>query len=166
MVFSNILVETRHFHGDWWGMAEPIYITSYPRRDGHRVGRVRGIRFQNIVCRSENGVVVAGSAGSRIGDIVFDNVRVELNKTSTWEGGKHDMRPNEGNTVVPRDVSGFWLSQADGVTLRNCEVVWGANRPGYYAHALEADDVTGLRIENFHGEAARAGLPAQKIAAR
>jgi polygalacturonase len=163
IVFSNILIETRHFHGDWWGMAEPVYITAYPRRDGHKVGRIRGIRFQNIVCRSENGIVVAGSEGSRVGDIQFDNVRVELNKTSKWDGGKHDMRPNEGNTVVPRPVSGFWISRADGVTLRNCEVVWGDNRPGYYAHALEAENVTGLRVENFHGEAAHPGLPARKM---
>jgi hypothetical protein len=38
--------------------------------------------------------------------------------------------------------------------LRNCRLAWGPNRPDYFTHALEAEDVTGLEYPGFAGEAA------------
>jgi hypothetical protein len=38
--------------------------------------------------------------------------------------------------------------------LKRCRVAWGENRPEYFTHALEADDVRGLQVSGFQGEAA------------
>jgi hypothetical protein len=46
------------------------------------------------------------------------------------------------------------ISQADNVTLKHCRVSWGRNRPNYFTHALEAENVTELRLTDFVGEAA------------
>jgi hypothetical protein len=43
---------------------------------------------------------------------------------------------------------------ADNVSLRRCRIAWGANRPDYFTHALEAHDVTGLSYPDFTGESA------------
>jgi hypothetical protein len=47
-----------------------------------------------------------------------------------------------------------YCQQASGVTLRNSEVAWGANRPDYFGYALEAHAVSDLRLEGFRGAAA------------
>lgn len=37
------------------------------------------------------------------------------------------------------------------ISLRNCEVAWGANRPDYLQRAIHTENVTSLRLENFTG---------------
>lgn len=84
VLFSNIIVETRYFHEKWWGRGEPIYITAIPWTAEHAIGKVKHIRFQNILCRSENGVYIHGWTPGLIDDLLLENVRVELDKWSSW----------------------------------------------------------------------------------
>lgn len=154
IIFSNIIVETRLFHEDWWGMAEPIYITAIPWTAQHGIGHVRHIRFSNILCRSENGVFIKGWDKSLIDDILLENVRVELDKWSKWPGGRQDIRPCPGGGLLDHPTSGFYIENAQNVTLRNCEVVWGKNLPEYFRHALDYRNVDNLALENFKGQAA------------
>ena len=158
VLFSNMIVETRLFHDDWWGRAEPIYVTAIPWTAQHKIGRVRHIRFSNVLCRSENGVFIQGWDRGLIEDILLDNVRVEIDKWSKWPGGRQDIRPcpgdNMGDGLLEHPTAGFFIKQARNVTLRNCEVVWGTTRPDYFRHALESHDVDNLVLENFRGDAA------------
>jgi len=154
IIFSNIIVETRLFHEDWWGMAEPIYITAIPWTAQHTIGHVRHVRFSNILCRSENGVFIKGWDKSLIDDILLENVRVELDKWSKWPGGRQDIRPCPGEGLLDHPTSGFYIENAQNVTLRNCEVVWGKNLPEYFRHALDYRNVDNLTLENFKGQAA------------
>lgn len=154
VIFSNIIVETRLFDTDWWGRGEPIYICLAPWSASDTIGHVRRVRFSNILCRGENGVFVYASEAGHIHDIVFDNVRVEMTKWTKWEGGRQDIRPCVGEGLPTYPNSGFFLHNAEGITLRDCEVVWGENRPDYYHHALEAIHVDKLKLQNFVGEAA------------
>ena len=86
--------------------------------------------------------------------IYFENVRVEINKVSTHRGGLYDRRPCDVAGLIERRSAGFYLNQADGVTVRNCQVVWGRNRPNYFGHAVEAHNVSDLTIDNLKGAAA------------
>jgi len=155
VIFSNIIIETRLFHHDWWGRAEPIYVCAMPWTPDVVMGQVKHVRFSNILCKGENGVFVYGWQQDTLQDIVFERVRVELNKTSSIPAGKQDLRPFEGGEGLPDyPTSGFLIRNAQGVTLRDCEVYWGENRPEAYHHALEAINVQGLKLENFRGESA------------
>ena len=154
VLFSNMVIETRLFDTAWWGAAEPMYVTVAPWTEADTIGLVRHIRFSNVLCQSESGVVIYCPEAGHIEDILFENVRVELNKTSKWEGGYLDLRPMPGEDMPKRALSGFRLENARGVTLRNCEVAWGENRPDYYHHALEAVNVADLKIENLKGVSA------------
>jgi hypothetical protein len=49
---------------------------------------------------------------------------------------------------------GISLRYADNVTLKRCAVAWGETRPDYFTHALEAENVTGLQLSGFSGQAA------------
>jgi hypothetical protein len=157
VLFSNVIVETRLFHDRWWGRAEPIYVTVIPWTAAHEIGHVRHVRFSNVLCRSENGVFIQGWEKDRIDDVLLENVRVELDKWSRWPGGHHDLRPCPGEGLPEHLTAGFFIQNARNVTLRNCEVVWGQNRPDYFRHALETHDVDGLVLENFKGESAHPG---------
>lgn len=154
ILFSNMIVETRLFHERWWGRAEPIYIAAIPWTAAHRIGRVRRVRFTNVLCRSENGVFIQGWQLGQVEDILLENVRVELDKWSKWPGGRHDLRPCPGEELPEHPTAGFFIKNARGVTLRNCQVVWGETRPGYFRHALESHAVEDLALENFRGAAA------------
>jgi Glycosyl hydrolases family 28 len=163
ILFSNMVVETRIFNPKWWGRGEPIYLTSIPWKDEHKIGQVKNVRFINILCRSENGVLVQGWHPELVDGVLLENVRVEMDKWSDVAGGQHDLRPCPydgggdgpvGSGVFDHAISGFFIKSATNVTLRNCEVVWGKNRPDYFHHALETEDVKNLVVENFRGESA------------
>jgi len=175
VLFSNILIESHFFSDNWWGKAEPIYVTAYPRPDPAgsrryapgqttgRAGAVHDIFFSNVKCRSENGIYVSGETAGLVTNIFFDQVDVLLTKITALPGGVYDQRPAPGAGLVPGTTSAFYLDRASTITLRNCSVRWGAGPPAYYAHALEAHAVTGLRVGNLLGESA---FPARLAAVR
>jgi hypothetical protein len=170
VVFSDMVLETRYFYPSWWGRAEPIYVTAIHRAAGTELGRVRNVRFRNILCRSENGVFLCGSEDSPLEDVELSDVRVEIDKWSKWPGGQQDRRPcmsrdtdfgiepekHEG--LSEHATSGVYAEHAAGLRLRGVRVVWGANRQDYWAHALEAHHVQGLDLGGFEGTAGREGV--------
>jgi hypothetical protein len=108
-----------------------------------------------VLCRSENGVFISGTPDSPIEDVLLDNVRVEVNKTSKWPGGRYDRRPPEDDEhLYPHTTAGVFIEQAKDIALRNVSVAWGENRPDTYGPALECHNVTGLDLQAFRGEAA------------
>jgi len=160
VIFSNCIVETRVFDAAWWGAGEAIYVVANPWTAADRVGSVRNIRFSNILCRCEGGVYVRGSSPDAINGLVFDNVRVEMDKWSKWPA-RRDLRPLPGygdqdlqHGVSAAAVSAFHVENARGVTVRNCEVTWAGMPQPFWRHALEAHNVDGLVLEQLRGTAA------------
>lgn len=141
VLFSDCVIETRLFHDDWWGKAEAIYVTSAPRTPATRVGAIRHVRFRNILCRGEAGAYIAAVAPGRIDDVVLDGVRIELQKTSKWPGGRHDLRPGAIG-LLERPVAGIYVANATGVRLADAEVVCAL--PADFGPPLEAHNAPGL----------------------
>ncbi|MEQ1796818.1 MAG: glycosyl hydrolase family 28 protein [Lacibacter sp.] len=178
VVFSNMIIESHLFSDVWWGKAEPIYITAYRRAKGNnkdanwrfpkgategRVGQVSNITFSNIKCISENGIYISGESQDKIDHIIFDQVDVVINKTTTLPGGVYDRRPCEVDGFVKGRTSGFYIDGAGLVSLRNSSVQWGASRPDYFAHAIESSTIRTISIIGFTGESANPEkLPAVK----
>ena len=122
VVFSNIQLDCRLWSDVWWGKAEPIYVTSYPRANGNhkdanwrfpkgqiegRCGEVSRIYFNNITALSENGCFVGGDVPGKVKDIYFNNVRVKLNSTDSRllnpDSFIIDRRPCKGEGFVKAD---------------------------------------------------------------
>ena len=157
VIFSDMTIETRLFHDLWWGKAEPIYVTAIPRHEQSSVGKIRHVRFHNLLCRSENGIFLAADQLGMIEDVRIQDVRVELNKWSKWPGGFHDYRPTQGGEhtgICAHPTSGVFLKNLVDTSIRNVDVCWGSNRPSYFGHALEAQGCERLSLHNFRGEAA------------
>ncbi len=118
VVFSNIMLDCRLWSDVWWGKAEPIYVTSYPRANGNhkdanwrfpkgqiegRCGEVARIWFNNITATSENGCFVGGDVMGKVHDIHFNNVHINLVKPANGPCGVFDKRPCKGEGFVKAD---------------------------------------------------------------
>lgn len=116
VVFSNIQMDCQLWSDVWWGQAEPIYVTSYPRANGNhkdanwrfpkgetvgRCGEVSRIFFNNIIAVSENGCFVGGDEKGKVNNIYFNNVRLFNKKVTNYEGGQIDLRPCRDTKFLP-----------------------------------------------------------------
>ena len=135
VVFSNIQLDCRLWSDVWWGKAEPIYVTSYPRANGNhkdanwrfpkgqiegRCGEVSRIYFNNITALSENGCFVGGDVPGKVKDIYFNNVRVSLSHLSPLI--QMDKRPCKGEGFIK--VSAEELQKAKvPVITENAEIM-------------------------------------------
>ncbi|MBR0115997.1 MAG: right-handed parallel beta-helix repeat-containing protein, partial [Prevotella sp.] len=134
VVFSNIMLDCRLWSDVWWGKAEPIYVTSYPRANGNhkdanwrfpkgqlegRCGQVERIFFQNIVATSENGCFIGGDTDDKVRDIHLSHVTLYLKKSTMYQGGIYDKRPCRGEGFVTDKVYGLYVEKAAQVTADN-----------------------------------------------
>lgn len=116
VVFSNIQMDCQLWSDVWWGQAEPIYVTSFPRANGNhkdanwrfpkgetvgRCGKVSRIFFNNITAVSENGCFVGGDEKGKVNNIYFNNVRLFNKKVTNYDGGQIDLRPCRDTKFLP-----------------------------------------------------------------
>lgn len=160
--YSDIIIETRRFCPDWWGTAEPIVLTSFNRDNNTKSGKIKNIRFKNITCKGENGVLLHGNADNHLEDISFENVQVEVTKTSKWACGVYDLRPCIDYGVESHKNAGFFLRYADNVTVEKTKVRFGTVCDEY-AYALDAENCENLSLLRFDGKAANETLDAVYI---
>ncbi|HVU33940.1 MAG TPA: glycosyl hydrolase family 28 protein [Opitutaceae bacterium] len=161
IAFQDITFTSRFFSDPWWGRGEAISFTAMPRTPTTKLGKLSGLRVQNVTGRAENSIRIDGSAQSRISDVRFENVDVTFDRWTRYPGGMWDNRPTTALAgIEPHGTCGIGIRHADDVVLKNCRVGWGSNRPDYFTHALEAEDVNGLQMPGFVGEAAHPGQPA------
>ena len=139
VIFSNMIVDCRFFSDVWWGKAEPIYVTSYPRAVGNhkdagwrfpkgategKCGEVSHIYFHNVKCFGENGCFVGGDTQDKVNNIYFDEVEVNLQKRTDYEGGIYDKRPCLGEGFINDDTYGFYIHTASAIHIDDCDVNW------------------------------------------
>ncbi|HKI68604.1 MAG TPA: glycosyl hydrolase family 28 protein [Verrucomicrobiae bacterium] len=150
VLFANITVQTGFQPHKWWGAAEPIHISHFPRTAATKLGRVRNIRFSNILCRGENGVFLMGWTNSPLENIVLDNVRVEIAKTSDVPGGFYDERPVGvfTNGIFEHKLAGIYARDVDGLTLTHTEVVWGQPKDKSYGKAFDESNVQNPELDH------------------
>jgi polygalacturonase len=122
VLFHNITIQTRLRHPEvFWGMAEPIAITVFQRKVDTTVGHVRNIRFSNILCDSENGILLFGEKEGDISNIRFQNVSLQLGSHTGYPQGIYDLRPNTGSSFTPRACCLVRGLNAQHIFFQNCD---------------------------------------------
>jgi hypothetical protein len=153
--FSDIKFLSRYYADPWWGRGEAISLTALPRTAQSKVGTLHNVCFRNIFGRAENSARVSGIVSNRVHDIRFEKVSLEFGRWTSYPGGVFDNRPTTAMPAIePHSTPGFSLRYADNVILKNCKVRWMDKLPTYFTHALKAEDVGGLQLTGFQGEAA------------
>ena len=132
VMFSNIIMDCQLWSDVWWGKAEPIYVTSYPRANGNhkdanwrfpkgetvgRCGEVSRIYFNNIVANSENGCFVGGDIEGKVNNVHLCNVRLVRKKVTAYEGGAIDLRPCRDTQFMPTQGRAVTTQNVTGCTL-------------------------------------------------
>lgn len=159
--FSDMTVDCRLFSDVWWGKAEPIYVTSYPRAAGdHKdagwrfpkgadkgeCGEVSHIYFHNIRCTSENGIFMGGDVPGKVNHIYLDQVSLCLRKQTEYEGGVYDKRPCEGKGFLKGNTYGFLLHTVSDIGLNACNVEWGSPLPDHAAGDIKQINTERVKI--------------------
>jgi polygalacturonase len=163
VTFTDIRIETHLVADRWWGKAEPIHVSVFPRQLMDQPGKVRNMKFVNIRATGENGVFIAASDKASIENMLLDNVQIAIRKSADFPGGVYDTRPGAGNAILKQRTAGIYASRVTGLTLKNCSIKWGENAPETWGAALETKKVTGLTVENFSGKSAFPGKVEDRI---
>lgn len=152
VVARDIEIHSRLHSREWWGASEAVYVSAHPRLPGGRVGHLRGLRFSRIVSNGEAGVFIQGSPQCIPEDIVLEDIKLDIAKTTPWPS-RFDLRPPEELGVEEQGVTiaGIRLQDARGIRIRRCSVRWGAPAPESYGAVLWTQRVGDLELDDFHG---------------
>jgi polygalacturonase len=160
VLFANITIETGFSPHKWWGAAEPIHVSHFPRSPQTKLGRVRNIRFHNILCRGENGIFLHGWTNRPLENIVLDNVRLEVAKTSDVPGGFYDLRPQGVfKGIFESRLAGIYARHINGLSLRHTEIAWGQPSDKAYGEALDQVGVERLELNDVRLGASPGAAP-------
>jgi len=155
IIFRDIKFTSRYHSDPWWGRGEAISFTAIQRTNSIPLGKIQNVLVQNVTGLAENSIRVYGAEPGHIENVRFQNVAVKFNRWTKYKGGLFDNRPTKVyEPILTHSNPGFALQNAKDITLLNCRVSWGANLPDYFTHAFEAENVTGLKLARFKGEAA------------
>ena len=139
VTFFNLNISTRMFSKEhWWGEAEPIAITAVKRREDTAIGHIRNVRFQNINCSGENGILIYGDDSSNIDGITFENVSLHLEEITGWPKDCHDLRPNEGNRIIKDSLNAVYARNAQNLTFKELQI---SVSPRMQRHMVKQTDI-------------------------
>ncbi len=157
MLFSNMIIDTRLYPGQWWGHGEPIHISALPGIGSKEVGRISNVRFTNIIAKGEEGIVLYGSQESTLKDIRFDNVQLTLNRGPLTDlyGGNFDLRATNDpkQAIFKHDIPALYAQHVHGLTIKDFDVRWDPLLPDYFTNALACENFEQLTIDGLTGGA-------------
>ncbi len=160
VLFSNIIMQTHQFTGDWWGKAEPIYIAV--RLDQPFNGRtlIKNIRFTNITANAEDGVIIYGTRQNEIKNISFDHIRIRIKGGLNADavGGNFDLRglgADPALSLFKHFIPGIYSQYVDGLCINDFKLEWADSLPGYFSNGIYCEHFKNVRIDGFDGRQAQ-----------
>jgi polygalacturonase len=158
LVFSNIIIETRLHTGDWWGQGDPIHLSAVRLLKDVAPGTIRNVKFQNVLCKGESGIVVFGTEESVIEDVSFNNVSLHITASplDAVAGGNFDLRPvlDPRLQIFSHDIPGLYAQYVKNLQIRDFDLSWDQVKAQYFTNGIEVGNFEGVRIEDFRGTAA------------
>lgn len=137
VLFTDITVECRRRHFNWWGDGDPIWLVILKRRETSRTGKIENVRFNNILA--------TGVGTSRIESRVGRNINgVSLNNVSIHMRAEHTPDKRATHALEAIDV--------DNLTINNLQISWATDSiQPKWKHALYLDSVFGFQLKGFEG---------------
>ncbi len=158
IVFSNVVIETRLHTGDWWGNGEPIHISAVRLTKDVTLGSIRNVKFQNVVCRGESGIVVYGSDENVIENLTFDGVSLHIAASPIGDeaGGNFDLRPvmDPKLQLFAHDIPGLYAQYVRNFRIRDFDLTWDAVTQPFFTNGLDIREFDGVSLDGFSGTGA------------
>ena len=164
VLFSNIILRTGLITGHWWGKGEPVNVSAVPMRSGTELGRIRRVRFHNILAESENAFLIYGSPESVIEDILVADCKLHLrnSKLQPSYGGNFDLRgaADLSKALFEHDIPGLFFRHVRGLRVRGFQLSWDDSLPEFFSHGIEGEEFEDVVLQGFEGRQARSGARA------
>jgi polygalacturonase len=155
LIFSNIVIHTHLYSGNWWGKGEPIHISAVKATANGQTGKIKNIRFSNITADAETGILIYGIAESYIEDIFLDRVSLTIHsgKNSVSYGGNFDLQPMYPSNIAifKHDIPGLYAQYVKNLNISGFTLTWGQRLPSYFTQGVEINHFKNVRIEGMMG---------------
>ena len=154
ITFSNINIETHLRTGDWWGNGEPIHISAVRGKDSVKLGQIKHVLFENIICRGEDGILVYGSNESILEDVSFNHIRFELtdSKLNDVAGGNIDLRGSSlQKSLFESDIPGLYAQYIKGLRINDFQLQWTNTRMPFFTNGIQVNHFEDVEIKDFKG---------------
>ena len=151
MTFSNIIIETRLYTGDWWGNGEPIHISVIRGKEKVSIGHISNIKFENIIAKSEAGILLYSSKEGYVKDISFRDVSLHINNSAKNDicGGNFDLRPatDPKLNLFSHDIPAFYAENVQDIQLHNVEICWDNVNEPFFTNGIELNNFNNVLID-------------------
>jgi len=151
MTFSNIIIQTRLHTGDWWGNGEPIHISVIRGKEKVSIGFIRNIKFENIIAKSEAGVLLYASKEGKVENISFRDISLYIMNSpqNVTSGGNFDLRPatDPKFTLFSHDIPAFYGENVRNIQLNNVEIKWDDVTEPCFTSGVEFNDFDNILID-------------------
>ncbi|MDZ7314349.1 MAG: glycosyl hydrolase family 28 protein [candidate division KSB1 bacterium] len=155
MTFTNIVIKTRLHTGDWWGQGEPIHLSAVRLTKEVTLGKLRNIKFLNIICRSESGILVYGSDESVIENVSFNGISLHIadGGLNDVAGGNFDLRPvlDPALQLFAHDIPAFYAQHVSNLTIDDFDLTWDEVRNHFFTHGIEMQNFENVTVNRFSG---------------
>lgn len=141
VIISNCMIRTRQASSCWWGCGEPINIASINRKAEIPSGKIRGLIISNVLCQGEGSVYISGKPEAPIEDLVLENVRHHLVKTSKYPITGYDFRPCCGPDFEEGPINGIYVRNVTGASIRNISATSDSSMDPYIDSLIKYDNV-------------------------
>ncbi|CAF2797429.1 unnamed protein product [Rotaria sp. Silwood2] len=143
ILFEQMYIETRFFGLDWWGSAEPIYVTGLSMSvDRQWTGILNNVTFRNIIAKGEQGIIVRGNI-SILQNIHFENISLVINRWSNvTEHPSHDYRPSQEPQMSWAEVDGIFALDINEFYLQDINIEFNQPKQYYYGQCLNLSNIT------------------------
>jgi len=150
-------IETRLHTGDWWGNGEPVHISAIRSKSGGVIGHIKNVTFRDIICRSENGILLYGTDESYIENMRFENIRLKLvnSDLNTYAGGNIDLRGclDPKQSLFAHDIPGLFAQYVTNLIINDFSLEWEKIPYTYFTNGIEVTNFNKLFINDFEGTA-------------
>ena len=151
MTFSNILIETGLFTGDWWGNGEPIHISVIRGKESLTIGHISNIKFENIIAKSEAGILLYSSKEGKVENISFRDVSLFIKNSVKNEvcGGNFDLRPatDPKLNLFSHDIPAFYGENVQNIKLYNVDIKWDNVKEPYFTNGIELNNFDNVIVD-------------------
>ena len=170
LTFTNIVIETRLHTGDWWGNGEPIHLSAIRLTKDVKLGHISNVKFQNIICRGESGIVVYGTEENVIENVSFEGVTLHIagSPLNDVAGGNFDFRPvlDPGLQLFSHDIPGLYAQWVRNLRIRDFDLSWDPVQQPFFTHGLDIREFDGVSIDGFRGTGAPGNRDAFPVSLR
>ena len=135
VLVSNITMDLKRRHWNWWGDAQVFNLVLKKRRDSSREGSIRNVRISDIVAHAQGTSRITSLLKTPVEDFTLSNVKIFMEAEST-----PDKRTSDA----------MQFKNVSGLKVKDVEIYWAEdNTEPKWKSALVLEKVNGFELQGL-----------------